>query len=124
MTPVPANPWGSCFDAAAHNLLANLDLEGLVICHGVGIANKPGEEGLRIAHAWLEFDYPQGKAAIDPIWLVAQPADHYRKNLKAELVVTYSKEEFISLWKKHDYPGPWDERIKAFTTEGRAASAA
>jgi hypothetical protein len=124
MTEQPANPWGSCFDAAAYNLLANLDLDGLTMCHGIGIANKPGEEGLRIAHAWLEFDSPKGRAAIDPIWLVAQLASEYRKNLKAELVVTYSAKKSISLWTKHDYPGPWDDRIKAHTTEGRMGAAA
>lgn len=124
MMEQPANPWGSCFDAAAHNALGNLDLDGLTVCHGIGIANRPGQEGWKIAHAWLEFDHPDGKAAIDPLWLVAQRADNYRSNLKVELVVEYSVANFLTLWTLHDFPGPWDDRIKKFTTEGRAVGAA
>lgn len=121
----PANPWGSCFDAAAWNLVGNDDWGGPQMCHGVGTANKPGEEGRKIAHAWIELDHPEhGRIAIDPIWLVAQDAELYRKNLQVEHVVTYSREEFVRLWRQHNFPGPWDEKVKAQTTEGKAASAA
>jgi hypothetical protein len=95
------------------------------MCHGVGIANKPGEEGRRIAHAWIELDHPEyGRIAIDPIWLCAQEADHYRKNLQVEYVVMYSREEFLRLWAEHDYPGPWDKRVKPLTTEEKALARA
>lgn len=120
----PANPWGSCFDAAAWNLLGNDDWGNPVIVHGIGVANKPGEEGRKIAHAWIEFDHPEhGRLAIDPIWLVAQSADIYRKNLQVEHSIAYSREEFLKLWAKHNFPGPWDDRVWAFTAEGKAQQA-
>jgi len=113
----PVNPWGSCFDSAAHNLLANTDCD-VTMCHGVGISTHPASAGKKIAHAWLEFDHEKyGRLAIDPIYLIAQRAEIYRKNLQAELVVTYSAREFIALWTKHDYPGPYDDRVKMHTKE-------
>lgn len=108
---LPENPYGCCFDAAAHNLLHNIDCETLVMCHGIGISNHPDEAGQRITHAWLEFDHPKGRAAFDPIWLVMQSAKVYRENFKVELVIEYPKAEFIRLWHQHDFPGPWDERL-------------
>lgn len=113
----PANAFGSCFDAAAHNLLGNYNdsPENMVMCHGIGISNYPGEEGKRIAHAWIEFDHPKGRVAFDPIYLIAQSAEIYRRNFKAEIVIEYTKEEFIGLWEKNDYPGPFDERILSLT---------
>lgn len=123
MTNAPPNPWGSCFDAAAWNLVGNDDWGCPRMCHGVGIANKPGEEGMPIAHAWIELDHPaHGRIAVDPIWLVAQSADHYRKNLQVEYVVVYSRAEFLRLWEQHGYPGPWDERVQSLTAEGKAAA--
>jgi transglutaminase-like putative cysteine protease len=124
MTAAPPNPWGSCFDAAAWNLARNDDLYNPQVCHGIGIANKPGEEGTPIAHAWIEFDLPEhGRVALDPIWLVAQHAERYRKSFRAEYVVTYSRAEFLRLWAEHDFPGPWDKRVWALTTEGKSAMA-
>ena len=122
---VPGNPYGSCFDAAAHNLLANIDaVDGLTMCHGIGIANKPGEEGLTIAHAWLEFNHSEcGRIAFDPIWLVAKDADHYRSSLQASLIITYTPKEFLSLWARHYYPGPYDERVLKHTKDHREAAA-
>ncbi|MBX4215579.1 hypothetical protein KW797_01375 [Candidatus Parcubacteria bacterium] len=116
-TLTPPNPLGSCFDAAAHNLAMNLDEESLVMCHGLGVATWPGQEGKRIAHAWLEFDHEGKRAALDCIWMVAQPADFYRNNLKADYVVEYTKDEFMRLWHEHNFPGPWDELLKKFTKD-------
>lgn len=117
MTPEPPNPWGSCFDATAHNLLANRDAENLVVCHGVGTANRPGQEGMKIAHAWLEADIGKERVALDCVWLVFQSAALYRKNLQAEYVVEYAPEEFMRLWTEHDFPGPWDPTIRLFTAD-------
>lgn len=110
-----ANPFGSCFDAAAINLLANLKcgLSSMVMCHGIGVSNHPDSVGEKVAHAWIEFDHPKGRAAFDPIFLIAQSAEIYRKNFQAEFVVEYSKNQFISLWEQYDYPGPYDAKIKA-----------
>lgn len=117
------NPFGSCFDAAAHNFIGNMEVESMVMCHGIGIANYPGQEGQRICHAWIEFDHPQGRAAMDPIWLMAQPVDIYRKNFQVELVVEYSKDDFIAKWKETGFPGPWDERVWALTKEAKGKAA-
>ena len=119
------NPFGSCFDAAAHNLLGNYNsgVGNMMMCHGVGISNHPDSMAQPISHAWVEFDHPEGRAAFDPIFLLAQPAELYRRNFKAEYVVEYTKEEFMRLWKEDDYPGPWDERIKQLTTEGKREAA-
>lgn len=113
------NPFGSCFDAAAWNLLANIDngVDNMKMCHGIGVSNYPGEEGKRISHAWIEFDHPKGRCAVDPIFLTAQLADDYRKNFNAEIVVEYSTDEFIVLWKERGFPGPFDDRIMALTED-------
>jgi hypothetical protein len=69
------------------------------------------------------LDHPElDHIAIDPIWLVAQRADQYREALQVEYAVTYSREEFLRLWAKHDYPGPWDEKVWAMTSEGKVAA--
>lgn len=115
----PQNPFGSCFDAAAWNLLHNLQsgMGDMRMCHGVGISNHPDSMGKKIAHAWVEFDHPQGRAAFDPIFLLAQSAEIYRKNFKTEIVVEYTTEEFIRLWKKSEFPGPYDVRVAALTKD-------
>lgn len=119
----PKNPLGSCFDAAAWNLVLNdgPEFTEAIMCHGVGIANMPGQEGQKIAHAWIEIIHPNhGKVAIDPIWLIAQPASLYRGNLCAELVIEYKRSEFMDLWRAYNYPGPFDERVLQYTKEGKA----
>lgn len=117
----PPNPYGSCFDATAFNLLANLDTPGITVCHGIGIASRPGQEGMKIAHAWLEADHrTAGRLALDCVWLQFSPADTYRKNLKTSHVVEYTPKEVMDLWALHDNPGPWDPEILQFTSEAIA----
>ena len=126
MNSEPVNPWGSCFDSAGRVFLLNeIWPEDARLCHGIGIANKPGEEGVVMAHAWIEFEMPDytgytGRAALDPIWMVAQEAEVYRRNFQVSKVVEYTREEFRQLWIEHNYPGPWDPEIKAQTKEGKA----
>lgn len=116
MRKEPVNPIGSCFDSAAAQLFAGGEPPpGLRLCHGIGIANTPGQEGRRIGHAWIEFDHPQERAAFDTTWDVITGAAHYRAQLHLEYVIEYTREEALALWIKHNYPGPWDERIKAVT---------
>lgn len=123
MTPTPPNPWGSCFDATFHNFLSLSEESTLIVCHGVGIATRPGQEGMRIAHAWLELFHPKhGKIAVDCIWLIAQPAELYRRNLKVEHVVEYGRDEYMELCRQHDFPGPWDPTVAQFTKEGLSAA--
>lgn len=116
----PENPFGTCFDAAAFNLLGNYEneIENMRMCHGIGISNHPETIGKTIAHAWIEFDHKDhGRVAVDPIFLVAQTAQQYRGNFKCSLVVEYTKEQFMQLWAQHDFPGPWDSRIAQHTKE-------
>jgi hypothetical protein len=114
----PANEFGTCFDAAAISLLANPGHPSAIICHGVCVSNLPGQEGEHMAHAWIELIHEKyGHVAIDPIWLVAMPQEKYRKDTKCEYVVTYTRAEFMRLWRETDYPGPWDERVAVYTKE-------
>lgn len=108
----PVNPVGSCFDSAAHQLVFGENPDDTVMCHGVGVANMPGQEGNTIGHAWLEFDHPKGRVAIDTTWGVMVQANGYREKLKVKNITTYTKREFIKLWKKKIMPGPWEENIK------------
>jgi len=115
----PVNPYGSCFDAAARLILTPSFLE-ISMVHGIGIANKPGEEGNEIAHAWVEFTHTDNERyAIDPIWMVAQPVKIYRNNLKVNYAVEYKKIDFMQRWIKTNFPGPWDDKIFKFTIEGK-----
>lgn len=115
----PVNRLGSCFDSAGAVILKIKEPQA-IMCHGLGIANLPGQEGEIIAHAWVEFtDQKEGRIAVDPIWMIAQPVDLYRKNLKTFLVIEYKRKVFLKLWKERGYPGPYDRRIKEFTLEGK-----
>jgi len=107
----PVNPIGECFDSVGHQVVYWLDRgqKEFKICHGIGIATMRGQEGNFIKHAWLERD---GKA-LDTTWGVRQDAHLYRKNLTLQYVIEYTPDEFIANWAKTDYPGPWDEKIKA-----------
>jgi hypothetical protein len=110
----PINPFGQCFDAVGFQAVLGEDPPAdLKICHGIGIANMPGQEGLEIAHAWLEW----GGAAYDCIWGVRVPLSVARKDFS--YVVEYSRSEFLSLWLKHDFAGPWDAKIAAVIERNR-----
>lgn len=110
----PMNKIGSCFDtAAAHILFAGLPPEAR-LCHGLGVANAPGQEGSVMAHAWIEYfnDHHKLKLAFDTTWDVHGVADQYREQMKISYVVEYTREEALALYIKHDYPGPWDKKIR------------
>lgn len=120
----PANPIGECFESSMAQLAFGEEPpEGVVLCHGLGIANMPGQEGTVIGHAWLEWNDEDGqRVALDTTWFKAMYASHYRKNLQLSYIVEYTRAEAISLWKSHDYPGPWDLRIKEITDAAKGAS--
>ena len=111
MSDAPVNPIGSCFDSAALMLLVPDTPKDARLCHGIGIANMPGQEGDRIGHAWIEIDGD----AFDTTWCVRVDAGCYRAQLQLEYVIEYSRTQAIELWLRTDYPGPWDERILAIT---------
>lgn len=114
----PVNPIGQCFDSAAWCLI---DLGSkMTMCHGIGVSNMPGEEKDFIAHAWLEAMHEGQKVALDTTWMLAQPADLYRKNLQLSYVIQYNYHDFIKLWADRGFPGPYDKRIAAVTKEGKA----
>jgi hypothetical protein len=105
---------GKCFDSAAIMLLhyAHFQLKPhFVLCHGIGISNIPKENKAPIAHAWIEDQF--SGVAYDSTWGVAMKAEKYRKDLNISYVVRYSRTKLIELWGKTNYPGPWDEKIKA-----------
>lgn len=75
-----------------------------------------------MAHAWLEIYQDGRKLAIDTTWMLAQPAKLYRRNLKLKYVVEYTASEFTVMWRKAGMPGPYDDKIKAKTKEGKASN--
>lgn len=114
----PIMPIGKCFDNAGFFLMSLALNEkppsNLFLCHGIGISNAPGEDGLTIAHAWLEI----GDQAFDPVWGVLQNRNEYRAGLRLSYVINYSIYEALDLWMKHDYPGPWDPVILRISDKG------
>jgi len=56
------------FDSAAHNFVFGETESGDRICHGVGIANMPGQEGQTFSHAWIEFTKDGARMASNTIW--------------------------------------------------------
>ena len=113
----PMNPIGECFDSSLHCLLNPelnqeiIKLKDVKLCHGIGIANIPGQEGREMAHAWIEYTRENGKrAALDTTWGVATGADHYHKGIESNYVVEYTPEEALENWKKG--VAPWDKKIK------------
>lgn len=114
MKKEPINPIGECFDSAAFNFAFN---EGEPkpnerMCHGIGIANMPGQEGQAMAHAWIEFNHKSGvRLAFDTTWGEYMRAEKYRADLKLSYVVEYTLADFLEKWRLTDYPGPWDPKI-------------
>ena len=104
---LPEN-WGQCFDAAALTFISCRH-DDARLCHGIGIANAPGQEGNVIKHAWIERD----GIAYDVIWEVKLPADEYRKGLQVSYVVEYNFEEAWANWVRTNMPGPWCPKIAA-----------
>lgn len=99
--------WGRCFDDAA---LAVVQFPpGAILCHGIGIANAPGEEGNVIKHAWVEYEGD----AFDTVWMARQDRTEYRAALKLSYVVEYDQAAVWENWRRYDMPGPWDEKIRA-----------
>lgn len=78
-----------------------------VLCHGIGVANAPGQEGNTINHAWIELD----GFAYDCVWHAKVPIKKYRADLKLSYVVEYTFSEVMDNWSKTDMPGPWDEKV-------------
>ena len=113
----PVNPIGTCYDATAHNFVAEPRewSSQAVICHGIGIANHPEIYGQVITHAWIEDVKDNERLAFDCIWGFVVPVKKYREDAQLNYVVEYTIEQFKFLWALHDYPGPFDEKIFALT---------
>jgi len=116
----PMNPIGECFDSSLCCLLVPklnkeiINLKDIKLCHGIGVANMPGQEGEKMAHAWLEFTNEKGvRVALDTTWGVSTQANHYRKSIKINYVVEYIPQEALENWKKEN--APWDKKIKQLT---------
>tara|TARA_R100000306_G_scaffold10276_1_gene13035 strand:+ start:1104 stop:1559 length:456 start_codon:yes stop_codon:yes gene_type:complete len=130
------NEWGTCFDSVPKELMdigflypkSREELcivespvyTSIVVCHGIGVANMPGQEGTPNAHAWIEFVKNGELWAYDVLWGIAVGAEKYRKDLKLSYVIEYTMEEFIAKWLETDNPGPWDAKIKKISDRGEA----
>jgi hypothetical protein len=119
----PVNPIGQCFDSAAWVFVKWPGISkrpDIRLCHGIGVANLPGQEGMTIAHAWIEFDDAKhGRCALDTAWMIAVTAAKYRADLQVSFSLEYGFDEFIKLWQELGYPGPYQDRIYELTKEGR-----
>lgn len=125
---LPANPIGSCFDSTGFQFVNAIKQisEGvpnppteLRAVHGIGIANMPGQEGLLMAHAWLEFRAPTGEALVlDCLWNTVVLREKYHSDFKVRFCVKYTFEEFMGLWTATDYPGPWHPKLLKLTEGG------
>lgn len=110
----PINPIGQCFETTGAHVF---ELPGgFKIWHGIGVSNFPGENGCKIAHAWIED--AEG-FAYDTTWGIKTEAAHYRSGMKLEYCVGYTREEFLNKWALFDYPGPWDAKIKRVCDGGK-----
>lgn len=114
----PVNPLGTCFDATAFQAVGPQGSwenrpRDLRICHGIGKTSF----GKTRAHAWLEWrDQKLGLLiANDVIFQIFLPAKDYRINGRFHYVIEYTFDKFMELWTKHDYPGPWDRKIRKIT---------
>lgn len=117
----PLYPIGECFDSTGEMMLGTaIDIfQNVQVCHGIGESNVPGCEKKIIGHSWIE-GYRHGRLyALDTTWGVATDAARYTCNMRLTYVVKYHKKEFFRLWKKHDYSGPWDSKIKAVMPENQ-----
>ena len=116
----PMNPVGQCFESAIRQLVCPSDTPGDArLCHGIGIATMPGQEGNVMGHAWVEYDHGLTRMAIDTTWGVQQEAGVYRRKMRLNYVREYTRDQAIWLWKFKGNPGPWDMAIRRIT-DGRA----
>ena len=113
----PINPIGQCFESSIRQIIFATDCPpDARLCHGIAIANFPGQEGLTVGHAWIEYDSDDGtRIAMDTTWGLRQRATTSRKGLKVMHVREYSRAEAQMRWKMLGMPGPWDPAIKAIT---------
>ncbi len=108
----PVNPVGECFDSTGVQAMDwAIKRVRATVCHGIGIATMPGQEGRVNAHAWLERD----GVAYDTTWGIKMDAKKYREGLKLSFLVEYSLDEFLDRWRQTDHPGPWHEEIRKIT---------
>lgn len=112
----PVNPVGECFETAIRQLLFAGDApEDARLCHGIGTANMPGQEGLEMGHAWVECNRGLIRVAFDTTWGMIQNAAVYRKRGDLRAIVEYTAGQARLLWEIYDMPGPWDPAIRAVT---------
>lgn len=115
----PLNPIGQCFESALHAYfqLRQLELKGaiknLMLVHGIGTSNFPGQEGKKIAHAWLTFGKDDEFLAFEPTWGLITEAAKVIKDLQVEHVSTYRHSHLVKEITKNNNIdiGPWDKKI-------------
>lgn len=120
----PLHPVGQCFDATGKELATNelfVFNPTVKVIHGIGTATLKSQKGWKMAHAWIEFyDHTNRKTVVaDCIWGFYCEAKEYREQLKIEYSVEYGRRDFMKRWKKKDFAGPWDNKIKRVILENQ-----
>lgn len=109
----PVAPIGQCFDNTGLAVLGSPEMMNkMTVCHAIGTATMPGQEGNEMKHAWIEFIKEGELLAADTTWGFVCEAKQYREQLNVTYVVEYTAKEYLALWKEHDHPGPYDEKIE------------
>lgn len=109
----PDSQLGSCFESCAIWMIdpRRMIPPDVVVVHGIGVSNFPGQEGMAIGHAWLEGTIDKRWAVIDVIWNIATTVENYYKQLQLSHMVVYPRKQFLKLWGETGFPGPWDKKI-------------
>jgi hypothetical protein len=111
----PINPIGQCFDSAFQQLVYGgeaMNPDGTVLCHGVCVANFPGQEGVIVGHAWLEFNHDGEEGVIDTTWGKIIKKDNYYSQIQVLYKVTYTRDEAAEMNLIQGFSGPWDLQVK------------
>ena len=116
----PLNPIGQCFESAAHQFVYARNPPQTKMIHAIVTTNFPGEEGQLAGHAWLECTNRNGQSvALDTTWGKFFLRDAYRENLNISYFVEYNLQQFVTLWRFNNMPGPWDAKIKAVVEDAK-----
>ncbi len=110
----PLNPIGSCFDSSAFLVVLDQGITKFTsvnLCHGLIVANIPGQEGREVPHAWVEAKENGQEIVLDAVWGEKIPKDEFYKITKPSMVHSYTKTKALQMWFQHDYPGPWHPRL-------------
>ena len=87
---------GRCYELAIRGCLQATEWK---LVHG----ERPGHNGTRIGHAWLEFD----NVAYCPVLDLCMPIPMFEKRLRAIAHARYTTDEVLFMKMRHRHMGPW-----------------